>query len=112
DGDPSTATADYLTWVISIDDTNDANHNGIPDFSDDPTAPPPQGPNLSLNRSSGQLLLGVTGTAGQSYTLQQTTTLSPTAWQPAGTVTITNSAQNVALPIPTVQTSFCRLKTP
>ncbi|MBU6400792.1 MAG: hypothetical protein KGS61_10770, partial [Verrucomicrobia bacterium] len=43
-GDPATPEPDYQLWAISIDDTNDANTNGIPDFSDDPvpaSAPPP-----------------------------------------------------------------------
>jgi len=41
DGDPSTPSPDYELWVLSINDTNDANANGIPDFSDDPPAVAP-----------------------------------------------------------------------
>lgn len=49
DGDPATPSPDYRTWVLSIDDANDANHNGIPDFSDDPSgSAPPRAPTLRL----------------------------------------------------------------
>src|SRR6266480_3913809 len=35
DGDLNTTEADYYSWYLSVDDVNDANGNGIPDFSDD-----------------------------------------------------------------------------
>ena len=37
DGDLVTTDADYLDWVLAIRDSNDANANGIPDLSDDPS---------------------------------------------------------------------------
>ena len=58
DGDPSTASPDYQLWVLSINDTNDANANGIPDFSDNPASvTPPRAPHLSLAPGSTNLLL-------------------------------------------------------
>jgi hypothetical protein len=31
-GDLTTPAPDYLTWMLSIDDANDVDENGIPDF--------------------------------------------------------------------------------
>jgi hypothetical protein len=113
DGDPTTLTPDFLFWEISIDDTNDANGNGIPDLSDDPSAqPPPQGPGLTLTRSSGQLLLTVDGAKGQTYSLEETPSLLPATWQKASSITLTNSIQGVTLPVPSGQTAFWRLRSP
>src|SRR4029450_1925262 len=56
DGFPDTSDADYRVWVISIDDSYDADADGIPDFSDDPQAAP-TGPRLELSGSPGNLLL-------------------------------------------------------
>lgn len=39
DGDPLTTWTDYASWVLEITDLNDANLNGIPDFSDVITGP-------------------------------------------------------------------------
>jgi hypothetical protein len=108
DGDPSTASPDYYTWILSIDDPNDANHNGIPDFSDDPSAVLPVIPILSLALNSTNLQLTITGQAGSSYQLQQTTNF-PATWQTTQTLTLTNSAQVLVLPPPTAPTTFWRL---
>ncbi|TAK92944.1 MAG: hypothetical protein EPO07_18810, partial [Verrucomicrobia bacterium] len=36
DGEPATADADYSLWVLSLDDANDSDHDGVPNFSDAP----------------------------------------------------------------------------
>ncbi len=110
DGDPSTPAPDYYTWVLSIDDLNDANHNSIPDFSDDPIAAPPR-PALSLALTSTNLLLTVRGEVGQTNLLQQTSSLTGTNWQTTGTIVLTNSPQVVPLDLPASQPRFWRLRT-
>ena len=99
DGDPNTSAPDYLTWMLSIDDLNDANHNGIPDFSDDPlTAAGPRAAQLALVWSSTNLLISVSGDIGHRHDLQQTLSLPATNWQTNASVTLTNDPQ--AIPIP------------
>jgi hypothetical protein len=110
--DLSSNTPDYTDWIFSIDDTNDANGNGIPDFSDDPSASTVTSPSLSLANSNHQLVLNVTATVGQSYTLQETTSLARTNWQNTASITITNNPQAVLLPIPGSATAFWRLRAP
>ncbi len=109
DGDPNTAAPDYLTWLLSIDDLNDANHNGIPDFSDDPsTAPLPRAPNLAFAWGSTNLLLSVSGDVGHLYDLQQTLSLPATNWQTMVSVTVTNDPQVVTVPYPSASSAFWR----
>src|SRR4030095_2708247 len=59
DGDLSTpGVDDYYSWVLSIDDLNDADHDGIPDFSDDPSSVAlPRRPLLSLTHELTNVLL-------------------------------------------------------
>jgi hypothetical protein len=110
DGDPSTPGPDYYTWVLSIDDLNDTNHNGVPDFSDDPTGAPTR-PALSLELTITNLLLTVRGELGQTNLLQQTSSLADTNWQTTATLVLTNSPQVVPLGLPASQARFWRLQT-
>jgi hypothetical protein len=99
DGDPNTAAPDYLIWMLSIDDLNDANHNGIPDFSDDPlTASGPRPPQLALAWSSTNLLFSLSGDVGHLHELQQTLSLPATNWQTIASVTLTNDPQAISIP--------------
>lgn len=109
DGDPNTAGPDYLAWVLSIDDANDANHNGIPDFSDDPaTAAAPRAPGLALDWNSTNLLFSVSGDIGHLHDIQQITDLSTSNWQTLVSVTLTNDPQIVSLPLPQGSAAFWR----
>jgi hypothetical protein len=109
DGDPNTLDPDYLTWVFSIDDANDANHNGIPDFSDDPaTAPAPRPPELALVWNSTNLLFSVSGDIGHLHDIQQITDLSASNWQTLVSVTLTNDPQTVSIPLPQGSAAFWR----
>jgi hypothetical protein len=111
DGDPSSAAPDYLTWVLSINDTNDVNHNGIPDFSDDPqAAPPPQAPLLALTWSPTNLLLSVSGAVGHVHDLQQALSLPATNWQTVLSVTLTNNPEIVSVTNPLVPAAFWRVR--
>jgi hypothetical protein len=110
DGDLSTGEPDYLTWFLSIDDLNDANHNGIPDFSDDPPSVTlPRRPQLSLAVASGSLTLTIAGDIGHTHQVQEVNSLDSTNWQSVASVTLTNDPQQVALPLPTGATHFWRV---
>jgi hypothetical protein len=106
DGDPNTVEPDYYTWVLSIDDPNDANQNGIPDFSDD--LPPARRPGLLLGVEADHLLLRISGQVGQRYEVQETLSLSAPDWQTATSVTLTNDPQDVSLPLPAGLVKFWR----
>ena len=109
DGDPSTGDPDYLVWLLSIDDPNDANHNRIPDFSDDPqTAPAPRAPLLVVTWSPTNLLLSVSGAVGHLHDIQQSLSLSETNWQTVLSVSLTNDPQVVPVPYPTAPAAFWR----
>jgi hypothetical protein len=110
DGGPSTAAPDYQLWVLSIDDTNDSNANGIPDFSDDPTvALPPRAPRVSLASGATNLWLTIIGDAGHPNDIQELDSLTATNWQTKLSLTITNDPQTVPLSLPTNQTKFWRV---
>jgi hypothetical protein len=40
DGDPDTSWGDYIDWHVVVTDTNDADSNGVPDFTDPPPVAP------------------------------------------------------------------------
>ena len=110
DGDLSTPDADYLIWFLSIDDSNDSNGNGIPDFSDDIGSANARPPLLTLTRGSTALSLSISGTLGRTHEVQQTTSLDLTNWTIVSSVTLTNDPQSVSLPLPTDATSFWRVR--
>ena len=106
----STASPDYQLWVLSINDTNDANANGIPDFSDNPASvTPPRAPHLSLALGSTNLLLTVSGTVGHTNQIQQISSLASTNWQIAQSFLQTNDPQVVSLPLPSGSPKFWRV---
>ncbi len=106
DGDLETAEADYAIWVLVVEDQNDSDHNGVPDFSDEVATAPVR---LSLGKSGASLALTIQGSAGKSYELQTTVALAPPDWQKAATIVLTNDQQTVTL-TPTAQTQFWRAK--
>ncbi len=110
DGDPGTASPDYQLWVLSIDDTNDANANGIPDFSDDPAGvTPPRVPQLSLVLGSTNLLLKISGDTGHTNQIQAISALTSTNWLTTQSFLQTNDPQVVSLPLPTGTPKFWRV---
>jgi hypothetical protein len=109
DGDLNTPAPDYLTWLMTINDPNDVNHNGVPDFSDDPQAPPPpRAPLLSLAVSPTNLLLSVSGVVGHTNDLQQTLFLPATNWQTVLSVILTSDPQVVFVTNSSALASFWR----
>ncbi len=109
DGDPSTVEDDYYSWQLSIDDLNDSNGNGIPDFSDTPGVAPPSEPELTLARGDGNLLLNVSGDVGVLHLIEQSSAPSGATWTTATLVTLTNDPQTLTLPVPT-NTTFWRAR--
>jgi hypothetical protein len=61
DGDLVTTGADYFDWILAVRDTNDADGDGVPDLSDDPSSV--SGPVFTRPRvEAGQLVLEWQGT--------------------------------------------------
>lgn len=108
DGDPSTSEADYWLWVLSVDDPNDADHDGIPDLSDDPAVSPPRRPRLELVRHAAGLWLVVRGDTGRVHQVQTTANLAAPDWQTVLTLTLTNDPQVVSLALPAGSPRFWR----
>jgi hypothetical protein len=109
DGDPNTLDQDYLIWGLIIVDTNDTDHNGIPDFSDDPAVVgPPSRPTLTLARQSGALLLTIHGDSGHVHLVQESASLFSPSWQTVVSTNLTGSQLGISLPLPT-QTKYWRV---
>ena len=105
DGEPSTTAPDYQLWVLSIDDTNDSNANGIPDFSDDPAVVQPRAPQLSLALGPTSLLLTISGDVGHVHQIIETASLALPHWTTNQSLTLTNDPQTVSLPLPPLRRS-------
>jgi hypothetical protein len=110
-GDPSTSQPAYQWWVLSIDDPNDSNGNGIPDFSDDPASvlPPPRAPSLALALGPTNLLLTISGDVRHTNQIQETGSLAPPYWQTTLSFLLTNDPQVVSLPLPAGTSNFWRV---
>jgi hypothetical protein len=105
DGDLTTPMADYLNWYLSIDDANDANGDGIPDFSDDPVVKQVK---LVLSLTTTNLQLSIGGASGSTCQIQQSPILPATNWQSGQTITVTNDPQVVTVPLPASGPAFWR----
>ena len=110
DGDRQTADPDYTVWQISLDDLNDQNRNGIPDFSDDPATATAAQPGLTITLGASNLVFTVQGEPGRSYDLEQTASLTAPAWVQASSITLSNNPQSLLLPAPSNRTEFWRLR--
>jgi hypothetical protein len=112
DGDPATAEADYQFWNLSIDDPNDQDEDGVPDFSDEPRQLMERRPTLTLALASSQLAFTISGDVGRAYHIQQSTAAAAMDWVTCRTVTLTNDPQTVHLPLPAGLQAFYRVMTP
>lgn len=108
DGSPTSSEDDYFSWILSIDDANDSDKDGVPDFSDDPFTQP-LAPSLKIAPAKGGFQLSVTGENGRTYVVESCPTLGA-GWTPATNVLMTNQSQSVLLPLPQGQTLFWRVK--
>jgi hypothetical protein len=109
DGDPNTSDPDYTFWLLSIDDPNDANQNGIPDFSDDP-ATIARAPQMLLTSTPTNILFSISGDVGHLHEIQQSDSLPGTNWQTTISLTLTNDPQTVLLPYPKQAPIFWRVR--
>jgi hypothetical protein len=97
DGHPATFHP-FALWVLSLNDTNDANGNGIPDFSDDPQpSAPPRRPQLSLARGPSYLFLTISGDTNHVHQVQDSLVLPATNWQNVVSFTLISDLQTVLL---------------
>jgi hypothetical protein len=92
---------DYLTWILSIDDLNDANHNGIPDLSDDAAVAPPRRPDFGVQRVGTLLEFTIHGDVGHRHLLQEASVVNGTTWDTIQTLNLATDPQTVSVPIPT-----------
>jgi hypothetical protein len=97
DGDPQTTAADYLYWTISIDDLNDSNKNGVPDFSDDPAI---RAPRLAITLTGASLELQIEGETGRTHLLQETSSPAFEPWKTVDSLILTNDLQVISIPRP------------
>jgi len=101
----------YGTWLFSLDDLNYANHNGIPDFSDNPSGTSsPRVPQVEAALSETNLVLTLHGDVGFVSDIQTVTDLASTNWQTFLSVGITNDPQTLSLPMPAGNTGFWRVR--
>jgi hypothetical protein len=101
----------YGFWMLSIDDLNDTNRNGIPDFSDDPGGKPlARQPSLEVFPTGTNVLLTLHGDVGYTHEIQQISDLSTSNWQTAGSVVLINDPQVVLVPLPSSKTIFWRAR--
>ncbi len=111
DGDPNTIEEDYYTWRLSIDDANDTDKDGIPDFSDDPPgASPPRPPHLSLARGATNLLFTLSGDVGRLHHLLETGDLVSGNWVTNLSLTLTNDPQTISIPLPATSPRYWRAR--
>ncbi|HEU5123522.1 MAG TPA: hypothetical protein VFW05_05595 [Verrucomicrobiae bacterium] len=109
DGDPNTGEDDYWLWVLSIDDANDSDSDGIPDFSDEPVIALPRPPLLSLQFTATNLKLTIHGDVGRTHQIQEIDSLTSIDWQDTMSLTLTNDPQVIELPLPESGPKFWRV---
>jgi hypothetical protein len=99
----------YALYLLSIDDLNDADHDGIPDFSDTVSLPPPRRPVLALSFSGSTLSLTISGDVGRMHRIEQAGNLPPTVWNTVQTINLATDPQVVTVPLPQNSIAFWRV---
>jgi hypothetical protein len=112
DGDLSTPELDYYDWGLSIDDLNDGDKDGIPDFSDDPGVVPPRTPTLGLALNGSSLTFTIRGTVGRTHELQEATSLVLKDWKTVKSLVLASDPETVTLPPPTEGVRYWRMRVP
>ncbi len=109
DGDLSSVYP-YAIWVLSINDPNDSNNNGIPDFSDTASGVTlPRQPMIQMATTSSNLLFTIHGDINHMHQVQKSPSLDSPNWQPVISVTLTNDPQVVPVAFPS-GTAFFRVQ--
>ncbi len=111
DGDPNTGGYDYPFWQLSIDDVNDTDADGVPDFSDAPSTAPRR-PSLTLAHGGDHLALFISGDIGRLLHILNCTNLANWNWQTNLSLTLTNDPQTVSLALPNQPAQFWRVHVP
>jgi len=109
DGDPATPEEDYFRWQLSLDDLNDADGDGIPDFSDDPAVAPPAPVSLHVALGITNVWITLQGEVGTLLEIQSAGTPLTPQWVTVRSLTLTNNPQTESLPRPAA-TTFWRGK--
>jgi hypothetical protein len=109
DGYPQTSAPDYRFWVISIDDTNDSDLDGIPDIADTPAVFMPRTPYLTMAMTDSNLNLTISGDVGRQHLIQESEYLSPADWQTVQIVSLLSDPQTFLLPLPSSTSRFWRV---
>jgi hypothetical protein len=86
--------------TISIEDSNDTNGNGIPDFSDRPEFVPTP-PRLRIELREDTVLLELEGEVGRLHAIEESPALDSSAWTTTASINLTNSVHILELPRPT-----------
>jgi len=112
DFDPNTAGEDYFDWILILNDPNDSDGDGIPDLSDDPSAPPAARLELQLeiDRARKTMSFKITGPLGRTATLQGNEYLDSTNWMDLNAVTFTNVSHVLEMALPDSPMMFYRLR--
>ena len=108
DGYAPTAEPDYLDWTLVLI-SEDANANGVMDLVEG-GGTPPEKPSLAIRQTASGFEITVTGTAGKTYWLEYTSTVTNTTWPDHHIVSMTGPIQVVTLPADTTGDVFYRLR--
>ena len=109
DGNPDTIAPDYNLWVLSVDDANDTDFDGIPDLADDSFSSLPRAPHLTMTKTGTNLFLTISGDVGRQHLIQESDSLAPSNWQTVVSLTLPSDPQTVLLGLPTTENRFWRV---
>lgn len=98
DGNPETVQPDYLNWLLTIDDPNDADGDGIPDLADVYFANPARPPTLAFVTIDTHLFLQLSGDVGRVHEVQEAESLSSTNWQKVASFILAEDPQLLVAP--------------
>ena len=90
----------FYFWSVLIEDSNDANGNGVPDMSDAISATSPTPPKLLISRTDQELILTIQGEPNRKYNLERASNLINPSWLNFQTGTMASSEQIVKIPLP------------
>ncbi len=91
-------TAAYRSWTLFITDPNDADHDGIPDLSDEAPLPPPKVPVLALKTTASGFQLAISGNIGRTCHVEAKGALKESTWSLVKTFTLTGDPHLLDLP--------------
>jgi hypothetical protein len=104
--EPGASAPPYRWWVLSIDDLNDSDSDGIPDFSDSPSV---RKAVLGIAKGSNGLELTIRADVGTTWKIEKSSSLIG-GWVEAFAVAITSDPQIVPLTEPLEGTFWRALK--